>query len=55
MGDTGQKIASTGTVRNISNQGEKLITNTFVAHYRLDKNATTRKKIIKLKDISALW
>lgn len=44
MGDTGQKIASTGTVRNINNQGEKLNTNIFGTHYRLDKNATKRKK-----------
>jgi len=44
MGDSRQKIASTGTVRNIKNHGEELNTNISVAHYRLDKNATKRKK-----------
>jgi len=48
MGDSGQKTTSTGTVRNINNHGEKLKMNIFVAHYRIDKNATKRKKHVEI-------
>jgi hypothetical protein len=43
VGDTVQKIASTGTVRNINKHDEKLNTKIFGAYYRIDKNATKRK------------
>lgn len=52
MGDTGQKIALTDTVRNINNQDEKLNTNTSVTHYRLDKNATKQKQKKTRRNIS---